>query len=396
MNIETLHKIDTEYSADSVEWCPHAGWRNYFVCGTYQLMEEPTATTTTTPSPQDDDDNAEAVADNPLDAVEPHAQQRKGRLYAYRYDRCGSTLTLCDTVETAAILDLKWSPTPPAMGATPIVAAATALGEVQLYRLSVGGKLELTAGRTLAEKDADTVERDGSPLTLAIDWDSANNDGNVGQLVASDSHGRLTVLQCSASGGFDAVASWAAHSFEAWTCAFDRQQPNVVYSGGDDMLLCGWDTRSPHERVLQNRSHTAGVTALLSFGDRRLATGSYDELLRVFDTRQMRRPLEELSLGGGIWRIRQHPVRMEWLLCANMYHNFCVVRMDGGGGGGGDGLSVVAEYFEHKSICYGADWCWDGVDGEGRGGEMDGGHLMATCSFYDHTLCVANVKVADD
>lgn len=37
--IKTLYKYDTEYSADSVEWCPHSPHKNYFVCGNYQLAE---------------------------------------------------------------------------------------------------------------------------------------------------------------------------------------------------------------------------------------------------------------------------------------------------------------------------------------------------------------------
>lgn len=38
-NIVTLHKHDTVYSADSVEWCPHKPHQNLFVCGNYQLTE---------------------------------------------------------------------------------------------------------------------------------------------------------------------------------------------------------------------------------------------------------------------------------------------------------------------------------------------------------------------
>lgn len=34
---ETLQVLDTEYSADSVEWCPHEGYQEVLLCGTYQL-----------------------------------------------------------------------------------------------------------------------------------------------------------------------------------------------------------------------------------------------------------------------------------------------------------------------------------------------------------------------
>ena len=38
-NVHTLHAVDTEYSADSVEWCPVPGFQHVLVCGTYQLAD---------------------------------------------------------------------------------------------------------------------------------------------------------------------------------------------------------------------------------------------------------------------------------------------------------------------------------------------------------------------
>lgn len=34
-------KIDTDYPADSVEFCPAQGYQNILACGTYRLVEEP-------------------------------------------------------------------------------------------------------------------------------------------------------------------------------------------------------------------------------------------------------------------------------------------------------------------------------------------------------------------
>lgn len=39
INIKTLFKYDTEFCADSVEWCPQEPFHNYFVCANYQLCE---------------------------------------------------------------------------------------------------------------------------------------------------------------------------------------------------------------------------------------------------------------------------------------------------------------------------------------------------------------------
>lgn len=37
--IQTLQVVDTEYSADAVEWCPVDGWHSILACGTYQLKK---------------------------------------------------------------------------------------------------------------------------------------------------------------------------------------------------------------------------------------------------------------------------------------------------------------------------------------------------------------------
>lgn len=36
---QLLQALDTEYTADSVEWCPLPGFRRVLACGTYQLQE---------------------------------------------------------------------------------------------------------------------------------------------------------------------------------------------------------------------------------------------------------------------------------------------------------------------------------------------------------------------
>lgn len=346
MNIRTLHTVDTEYSADSIEWCPTVGFHQYFVCGTYQIEENTSTTELAAPT------------------------RRKGRIYLYRYDATVDVLEKLDTIETAAILDQKWSCD---LSERPILAAANALGEVMLYEL-YEDRLKLLSTVHL-NPDAEKL------LTLSIDWSTnSNEDGR--QLVASDSKGDITLLRLTEN-QLEIVSSWNAHSFEAWICCFDKWNSNVVYTGGDDTFLNVYDIRADDTtKRLTNKSHMAGVTTLLSFANKEhmLATGSYDENLRIFDVRSFKNPVSEINLQGGIWRIKPDPFNDNFLLCACMYHNFSIVKLDSEY----KEPTLVAEYFEHKSICYGSDWCHQK--------SADDSLVMTTCSFYDQKMCLSHVR----
>ena len=38
--VRTWQAVDTGFYADSVEWCPHSGYHDVLLCGTYQLDED--------------------------------------------------------------------------------------------------------------------------------------------------------------------------------------------------------------------------------------------------------------------------------------------------------------------------------------------------------------------
>lgn len=364
VTINTLQSVLTDCPADTVEWCPANQLQQYLLCGTYHLEE------------QDSE-----VLQSPA--------RRKGRIYVFEYDADCKSFERIEAVDTAAILDLKWNcfnaSADGASGGDQLVAAANALGEVLLYRFA-DRKLHAMATTHLETTEANL-------LTLSIDWNcskrssqSAQVSAGSSKLLASDSKGNVSLLQLNEA-SLDVVSTWSAHSFEAWTCCFDRWSENVVYTGGDDVVLHVFDTRVGAEKVMSNRSHMAGVTALLSFDDNEymLASGSYDESLRLFDTRNFQRPLCEENLGGGIWRIKQNPQQRDLLLVACMYHNFSVVEIDGAF----ERLQTVGTYGEHESICYGADWCR--LPEKRSGSDGDNVSVMATCSFYDHKLNISSV-----
>src|SRR5258706_5659631 len=70
MEAASFSKIDTDWPADSLEFCPHAEATDIFVCGTYKL-EESTSTT-----------GGESETSGPVKAP----QRRKGKCLVFRTD----------------------------------------------------------------------------------------------------------------------------------------------------------------------------------------------------------------------------------------------------------------------------------------------------------------------
>lgn len=109
-----------------------------------------------------------------------------------------------------------------------------------------------------------------------------------------------------------------------------------------------------------------------------LFTGSYDEFFRVWDMRSISRPVNEASigLGGGVWRIKNHPWAPGVVLTACMHNGFAIVKAKEG-----EDIEVLETYKKHDSLAYGADWQ--------RGATREGGRkrgVVATCSFYDRLV----------
>lgn len=291
-----------------------------------------------------------------------------GRIYLYKYDIHIDKLERLDFLETAAILDAKWH----ISGEKCLLLVASALSEILLYELRSDDKLHAVDVLNLANNCEENL------LTLSLDINNGVIDGGD-NLLASDSRGSVSLLSLTPT-KLIKKREWKAHSFEAWTCAFDKWNANVVYTGGDDTFMHVFDVRSDEvSKVVTNKAHTAGVTSILSFDQNRLITGSYDETLRIFDTRNWRQPLYGLMLFGGIWRIKPSKSERKMLLCACMYKNFSVCRLNEDA----TEANLVAELTKHESICYGADWAPTKLS--------NGNQIMATCSFYDKKLCLSTV-----
>lgn len=292
---------------------------------------------------------------------------RIGRIYLYKYDIYLNDIEQLDVIETAAILDANWH----IIGNRCLLVAASALSEILLLELKSDDRLHLLDSLNLGANNDETL------LTLALDVRTTATAKE--NLLASDSRGMVSLLTIGES-NLVKERSWKAHSFEAWTCAFDKWNPNVVYTGGDDTFFHIYDIRSDEvQQMIKNKSHIAGVTSFLSFSENCLISGSYDENLRIFDTRNWRQPLASLPLFGGIWRIKSSNCDRNLLLCACMYKNFSVCRVSDEL----NAVNLVAEFTKHESICYGADWAPNRL--------CNGGKVMITCSFYDKKLCISTV-----
>ena len=153
------------------------------------------------------------------------------------------------------------------------------------------------------------------------------------------------------------------------------------------------DTRRETHRIGESEFNT-GVTAISPHPalSHTFAVGSYDEFVRIYDTRKMDRPLAKVTVGGGVWRIKWHPSC--WyeeqsggvccggkLLVAAMHGGCCVIdipalddarRSDDGDAD--DDVEVLSVFTAHESMAYGADWICPG---------RSVNDAVASCSFYD-------------
>ncbi|KAL7566564.1 hypothetical protein ACA910_000633 [Epithemia clementina (nom. ined.)] len=160
--------------------------------------------------------------------------------------------------------------------------------------------------------------------------------------------------------------SWDAHSFapncpaEVWSADFCGENDNLIVSCADDAKLKFWDVRcldnsssssssssshgnhqnkksafppNPAMVVCTALSFEAGTTCSSRHPrqDFLLACGSYDETVSLLDLRYMvngsGKPIrlgQPRAVGGGVWRLKWHPVRDNRLLVAAM-HGGCRV-----------------------------------------------------------------------
>ncbi|GAA5857230.1 hypothetical protein JCM8547_009386 [Rhodosporidiobolus lusitaniae] len=372
MEAPSLASVDTEYSADAIEFCP--GIPNLFACGTYQVVKGEGDETTQSKSGEGDEEGEGESSSSPT-------VTRYGRCLLYEVDSEGGNLKEKQRFDGPAILDMKWSTR--LWNEKKTLAIADAKGHVQLHGLDEEPQLSLMQT---------VVVTDESTLCLSLDWSTRRaTTPDPASIVVSLSNGSISILGGESS--FKVTSTWHAHDFEPWIAAFDAWEPNTVWTGGDDLKLKGWDLRQGCDMptFVNKRSFEGGVTTINSHPlvENLFAVGSYDSRIRLFDRRKPQVPLTEFDAGGGIWRLKWHTSNHGRLLVAGMHGGFKVVDFDGldlsstdeaGWLTPGEG-KLHARFDQHESLAYGVDWSHGGKTSEGK-------DLVASCSFYDHKMHV--------
>ncbi|XP_029330224.1 diphthine methyltransferase [Mus caroli] len=281
--LRVLQAVDTELTADSVEWCPVEGYQHLLACGTYQLQ---------------------APRDQPaLDGSEP--QVRLGRLYLFSFSEHNTAKPLLEVQrrDSSAVLDMKWCHIP--VSGHVLLGLANASGSIGLLRLMECENNSYTL------QPISSLTLDESCLSLSMDWSTG------------------------------------------------KSMDFCLPTGGDDCLLRGWDTRMLGTPVFTSKRHSMGVCSIQSSPHQEhiLATGSYDEHVLLWDTRNIRQPLADVPVQGGVWRLKWHPVHHHLLLAACMHNGFKILNCQKAIEEKQD-ITVLTSHKMPNSLVYGADWSW--------------------------------------
>ncbi|KAJ7169893.1 WD40-repeat-containing domain protein [Mycena filopes] len=339
--------FDTIFPADSVEFCPHPAAQDVLVCGTYNLEKKA----------------------EPSDGA---TQKRTGQCLVFKTEPQSTTPRQIQAIDLPAVLDMKWCHR--SVSDAPLLGIADSEGNISLLEWNgTESQLERISSISCAPSDV---------LCLSLDWSNRRQNSGIGSLIVSLSNGSLCLLRPTegSESGLSITDTWHAHDFEPWIAAWDYWDSSVIYSGGDDLKLKGWDTRQGFSQpTFANKRFDAGITTIQSHPhvENLLAVGSYDNTVRLFDKRKPLVPVTQVDVGGGAWRVKWHPSpsRENDLLVACMHDGFKVVRFAQTGESLANG-EVIQRFDVHTSLAYGADWSF----------ASETNTLIASCSFYDHSL----------
>jgi diphthamide biosynthesis protein 7 len=130
-----------------------------------------------------------------------------------------------------------------------------------------------------------------------------------------------------------------------------------------------------HVTLTFSFEHGAGVVSILPISENHVLTGSYDDNLRVYDFRNLKKHVSRINLDGGVWRILQRPQSSTSFLTCCMQPGARTITLDP------DTLSVTKEIAfepeEETRLIYGGSWQNENV--------------AALCSFYEKKLYICRI-----
>lgn len=316
-----------------------------------------------------------------------HHPKRHGSVHLLHATKTGRdfSLTTQSTHHLPAVLDLIADPAPRTEDSPTNLFAACADGA--LLRLTSRPPYTTVSSHAILPADPSCAH-----LNLSVHAHYHETMSST-LLAASNSLGDISVRRISPTGTMELLADRHVHDAEAWsTHICELEAGTTVMSGGDDGVFTAFETRC-EEVVWKCRGAHAGVgvTCVASnpYDPLRVFSGGYDDRVRLWDTRFMRNCLEDIDVSGGVWRIRFHPTitRSHLVLFAAMYQGAGVLNVSSE-----HRLEICAEYAEHDSIVYGAEWLDSlklNVDGDVDGdndGDDDERSIALTASFYDKQI----------
>ena len=294
----------------------------------------------------------------------------------------------------------------------PMLAVATSGGYVSLVEPKLSR--DCTKGFDATEVCRFQAVEEGN-IVLSVDWGARGNQSLRNNLLTTHSDGTVAIWNLQNLKNDKQVGKplmkWRAHDLygcdtEVWIGIYDHwHNDQVIYTGADDGKLKCWDIRADSTPVfsIQPTNNSAGVCSGQSskFHEFVIATGGYDGIVRVWDTRmvggsrQHLVPLAEHDVGGGVWRLKwnPNPELKDKLVAASMRGGVHVLsyKPSVNESQGSESMSTrksclepVTHYIEHpsESLAYGADWSYD----ENLFTTSSKKGVLGTCSFYNHEL----------
>jgi diphthamide biosynthesis protein 7 len=329
------------------------------------------------------------------------------------------------SLEASGILDGKWYDPPneknsSSSGRYHYYATAHASGSIVIHQVQQGegGSSSSSDAPFQVSQAAKSDPSGNNSLCLSLAWDYSNDasskDSSSTRIISSYSDGHVAIHNVTLNNNnvnsnnntvqIEEDHSWAAHKIfrspaEVW-CANFTTNPNVILTGGDDGTVKIWDLRAGTASPRHVLKHFEAGATVLSPHPRRehmVACGSYDESMALLDLRMMvaadeNHPPKLLChtdpLGGGLWRMKWHPLDDDRLLLGAMHGGCRVVKLNGMETADTSSSStnickaqVTHKFTKHESMAYGADWL---VCQQSAGRTKV--EAAASCSFYDRAM----------